>query len=773
MIYRTTRVWCFGKGVCRQRRHKSYFLLALILIAHSFLAILQTHPASASACSDVEFIFARGSGESLNGPSHTAWTNSITEQLKSFNLTTSFYELGSDPGSPYQYPAAPVSNSFVGYVNLISAAISGGEAFLFGASVNQGRQELIYHIEQVNNRCSHTKFVIGGYSQGAMLIDKALPSIDSEKILYVATFGDPKLYLPEGAITFKHGMPVPDACYGVNLSPYRVYVPDCRAYEGVLGATRPYQPIGYEGKLGTWCNDYDIMCSSGMSINDHVGYTTKDLYKQAASKISSVLSTKYSDHLVTSRATISGVSKHDVVFLLDVSGSMQTLYGLYAGKLRVLANAVKLNGGRISLYYYANEAHGYYPIEKCDLTCDFATIEQLIDPANVDRHSNGNYNKESTFAAMKFAINNTKWDTGARKTLVNFSSHPPLSPDADGTTAEDVIALSQAKGGIELYSVNYSDVQMYLEGLAYNTNGGAYDFRNTTAKFVRDVINNTPTIDQVPPRVTAAAKAAKTAKVATSTTDSDSSTNPSTLDNLVYVDDEYPYTPEAKITTHSTTLQSDQSVKVEFSTDAEHILVAFNDAPMGFIEPVSGQGDFTITDITDDIEVALIPYSANEQRGITARFTVQKTQDPTGGSGGGSGNTGDDNKDPDNPNNPNDSGQTSGNQNQGDNNPNIPSNNPQGDQGSQGNQSSSDNQGNQGGQNNPGNQGGQTNPGHTGSNPPATGESNQPTTPSINQSNSVKDHNSPSSIGDVPPYHVPKAPDTGAYSRKLAQKLKK
>ena len=82
--------------------------------------------------------------------------------------------------------------------------------------------------------CPGTKYVVGGYSQGAMVVSKALGSLNADRIIYAATFGDPKIYLPEGK-----GI-LPAACRGENLSDYRMYVPDCQAYKGLLGAYVPY-----------------------------------------------------------------------------------------------------------------------------------------------------------------------------------------------------------------------------------------------------------------------------------------------------------------------------------------------------------------------------------------------------------------------------------------------------------------------------------------------------------------------------------------------------
>jgi hypothetical protein len=99
-----------------------------------------------------------------------------------------------------------------------------------------------------------------GYSQGAQLMGQALfwdLSKDlKDKILFVALFGDPKLYLPEG-----EGLN-PPACRGELFSNWRRTVPDCRTSSGSLGARKPYIMQDMQDKVGLWCNDNDWICGS-------------------------------------------------------------------------------------------------------------------------------------------------------------------------------------------------------------------------------------------------------------------------------------------------------------------------------------------------------------------------------------------------------------------------------------------------------------------------------------------------------------------------------
>ena len=80
--------------------------VALALILTSCCANLASPPGLAQAktqgdCRDVHFIFARGSGEYLDGPSMSAWRDEIIAAI-SDNFSYTFYELGSQPQNGHQ-----------------------------------------------------------------------------------------------------------------------------------------------------------------------------------------------------------------------------------------------------------------------------------------------------------------------------------------------------------------------------------------------------------------------------------------------------------------------------------------------------------------------------------------------------------------------------------------------------------------------------------------------------------------------------------------------
>lgn len=244
-------------------------------------------------CVDYFIIFARGSGESLHtNIDHQAFQRAITDVFKKLpNLSYRYYQLGESTNFGDPYPAIGIEDP-----KIISGAIlSGGKAYEFGQSVKAGINELVKLYRNITKSCPNTHFILSGYSQGAMVMTYAIRHLNPEKILYLANFGDPKLYLPEG-----RGI-IPDACQNLHFSPYRQNVPDCYVEHGVLGGLNPYIYKKYQNKVGVWCNVADFICGStfdplGLSdptqnpennlfariFNGHVSYSRRGAYTQAA-----------------------------------------------------------------------------------------------------------------------------------------------------------------------------------------------------------------------------------------------------------------------------------------------------------------------------------------------------------------------------------------------------------------------------------------------------------------------------------------------------------
>lgn len=137
------------------------------------------HIVQAVGCPNVRAVFARGSGETRwTGENYLAFKEAIETKLKTTTLSYDFIDL--------DYPAIGVNDLSV----LVGAYIGAGEAYEFGDSVNVGLKNLREMINSTS--CPGTKYVLGGYSQGGMLVINNLKNVSPDKIIYVATFGDPK-----------------------------------------------------------------------------------------------------------------------------------------------------------------------------------------------------------------------------------------------------------------------------------------------------------------------------------------------------------------------------------------------------------------------------------------------------------------------------------------------------------------------------------------------------------------------------------------------------
>ena len=440
-----------------------------ILFASIFATItnVATPAAHATSCPDLKIIFARGSGAERDvNDDYLEFKRVIEQKIFSWGITHDYLDL------PYEAKGIGVNN----LTTILGAFFGAGDAYDFGASVDNGVDLLIDTIKS----CLDTKFVLGGYSQGAMVISQAIRSIDPSRVIYAATFGDPKLYLPEGKAWFAlsglaqlFGLTeseknfyrtgaIPAACKGENLSEYRAYVPDCYAYEGILGSYRPYQPKGYSGKLGTWCNKYDILCSSYFSITSHISYVADQLYEDA----SRVIAAKVAEAFGIKNTN---TSLHDTAILIDSTGSMGSLINHYKAEAKNLAEKTLAAGGRVALYDYRDLAEEYTPVEHCNFdTCTLETFQAGLDAIVT---TNGGDTPESLLSASLHVMQSLSWRLGSTKSLVILTDAGYHSPDLDGTTFYDVQKLSKQIDPVNFYIITKSPVQSTYQSLAEATGG--------------------------------------------------------------------------------------------------------------------------------------------------------------------------------------------------------------------------------------------------------------------------------------------------------------
>ena len=138
-----------------------YLAVAVVMVLCSVGTLQATN---AAGCPELRVVFARGSGGELNGDQNfIAFRDAIVTKLQTTPIRYEVIDL--------DYPAIGISDPKV----LAGAYFGAGEAYEFGESVKSGVEKLDNLIN--GGECPRTKYVVGGYSQGAMVVSKAIPGL--------------------------------------------------------------------------------------------------------------------------------------------------------------------------------------------------------------------------------------------------------------------------------------------------------------------------------------------------------------------------------------------------------------------------------------------------------------------------------------------------------------------------------------------------------------------------------------------------------------------
>jgi cutinase len=182
--------------------------------------------AAADGCPDAEVVFARGTGEPVGpgGPGQ-AFFDSLSSQLP--GKTVNLY--------PVNYPS---TNDYVD-------------------SAHVGADDAVAHVQGTAANCPNTKIVLGGYSQGAGVMDmtshRLAPKV-ANHVAAVVLFGNPQ------------------SSYAKSLSDSQI----------------PAIDPGYSPRTIDICLPNDNICAEGGSIIAHLGYVP-DATNQAATFVAQKL----------------------------------------------------------------------------------------------------------------------------------------------------------------------------------------------------------------------------------------------------------------------------------------------------------------------------------------------------------------------------------------------------------------------------------------------------------------------------------------------------
>lgn len=448
----------------------------VILFFISILIISGVYADSANAltsdepCSDVEVIFARGSGSALGGREQDKFLKQISERLGS-KVSVHPYELGKETYNNAKYPAVDVG-VFNG--NAIGALVSGGKANDYGKSVSMGRTELEGYLAKRSQKCPNERIILGGYSQGAQVIGDVHTRLSAYagRIDFIAFFGDPKLYLPEGEGIY------PDACRGKNFSSYRRDIGDCHADNGSLGARKPYLTSKFSNKAGLWCKAVDFICGTSKLAYDLAGHEKyaeeggpiDKAAKEIAERLKKTLPKEKTTEIKTGHTKVgTGTTGLDVVFVIDTTGSMGGRIEQAKAFARAQAEKIKELRGRVALVAYKDAGDSYTARIISGLSEDQANFQTGLNSIYA---SGGGDTPEAALHALKTAFNGLDWKNGATKAAVLLTDAGFHNPDlVDGSTIESI-----AKRSLEIDPVNvYPVVPDYIKGeyssLAEKTSG--------------------------------------------------------------------------------------------------------------------------------------------------------------------------------------------------------------------------------------------------------------------------------------------------------------
>lgn len=483
------------------------YLVAFLLVLSQFFVSPVISKINFSDCKDIQVIFADGSGAKIDGTdnNYLDFKDAVSGVLDRTNLTYSFYELGSDNVDGNSYPATSIgTESLSAFFTTLGAYFSAAKGYSYGESFEEGSRELFGYITKKRLACNDTRFILSGFSQGAGVISMTLPDLGTDlvkgyddHIIYVATFGDAKLYLPEGWGLW------PAACRGEGLSDYRMYVPDCDVYQGILGAQKPYVPGGMEGEIGTWCNHYDMICTSRInwfnfdeSATPHGSYgntmNADRLYYDAAEVIYQKVLEEFD--LVESEPEPEK-TYHNLAILIDTSGSMADLIDDYKNEAMRLAKNVFDGGGKVALYEYRDYQHdGYEPKQHCNFeTCSLEKIEATLNSLLTD---GGGDDPESLLSTAMKAMNELEWEQGAVKSIVALTDagyHDKEWINGEKLEFRDVILQSLKIDPVNFYTITPESIMPEYASLTSETGGKSFSSTGEL-EFSTEYIFNRPDV---------------------------------------------------------------------------------------------------------------------------------------------------------------------------------------------------------------------------------------------------------------------------------------
>lgn len=427
------------------------------------LALHSTPRASASTCAPYQILYARGSGQVLGSePEKKALHQHLSEYMPApVNIVElSAHDMPNNLG--LDYPATGVTNGVKEANDGFTAVATRGHIGAYSRSVSQGKELLLHYLDNSNFRICNTRLVFAGYSQGAHVITDTLSDPRAEKYLplvsFVATFGDPSLDLKTvlGGDVFAE-------------TPW--YRGDTIKYisGGIVNVRSPYIPSAIQERVGAWCDMNDMICTGNplkwfneLVNKPHSKYPEKAI-PEAAAEIATRLR---ADLAMGYQSPACGVMEQDFVLAINRSPTMVTDAN-FLSDTGINKTLDSLFGAacdvRVGVVTFGRDGHE--PTAKLiDFTDNRATVAQALESLRSDAPREYVVEKTNITSGIRMALD-FPWRQEAGKAIVLLSDGPGTDlvttrngevvdrqSYADSPAVKEVLELSRAKGGVEVYA---------------------------------------------------------------------------------------------------------------------------------------------------------------------------------------------------------------------------------------------------------------------------------------------------------------------------------
>ncbi len=366
--------------------------LASVLVLSLLAATISISPGSVSAsshCQDLYLLFVGGQG---SDGVETKLNSSITPRLRGVGYTFDRYQYpdGLPPTSISDWRTVD-PNAYFGRVEAAGATLR--------ASLDA-------------RNCPNEVVAIMAHGQGADVVNHALRGVDASRIAVVAYYGDPRMSYSEGGMRFD--------CADPRISPeWRRGSADCTSIGGILGKRTPYHPPALAGRVISYCDDNDSVCTGRIGDNYNVVAHGEYGEDNAEAQISGAeISLRIRGFLPDAvGADIDTVDfrikedsgNRDMAFLLHTTSSMsEEIAGAKSNALAV-AQLVLENGGRVALVEYRDECDyddagetAFVAEIRLDFTSDLNVFTSYINnPDNLNIAGGCNPKEAVLYALMK------------------------------------------------------------------------------------------------------------------------------------------------------------------------------------------------------------------------------------------------------------------------------------------------------------------------------------------------------------------------------------